>query len=889
MAEPAAAREPAATAPTRARLRDAGDPAPAPPPRPRLTIRRRRLRRAAIVVGLVAGAGLALAWWLAARAKPATRVPGEALAEITDRLAKPLPAGAPEPAFADVTAAAGLGDFVSFAGERSSQLPEDMGAGAAWGDYDGDGDVDLFVVAAGGPLTLAAAQRAPSRLYENLGGGRFRAAAGFPETRILGMSAAWGDVEGDGDLDLAVSGYDTLLLFRNQGGGRFVRDERFASPPGFWSGSAWGDFDRDGDLDLYVCGYVQYTPADAGAPSLAATQQYGTQVPYTLNPASFEPERNLLLENDGEGSFTEVAALWGVANPEGRSLGALWHDFDDDGRLDLYVANDISDNALFLNRGDTFEDGAHAAWVADHRGAMGLAAGDFDRDGDDDLFITHWLAQENALYQSRLRASPPPPDAPLLAPPDAGARPPRLTFTDVGVQVGVGAIALPVVGWGTELADFDADGWLDIAVLNGSTVESRSDRRRLEPQPPFLLWNQGGRSFHDLAPRLPALAEPRVGRGLATADYDDDGDVDLLLVHHDGGVQLLRNDMQRGHWLQLRLRERLAGGGLGQGEGAAVVAWAGGVPLRRAATGSSYLSQSSRTLHFGLGAATAVERLEVRWPDGSVEQLAGLDGDARWELVQGEGAPRRLTPPRAPAAAAQGRQRVMEFWAAQRAGMDAVKRDGDLAVAVRHFRAALALDPTHEDSRYYLATCLWALGQRSAALAELETLTRGNALSLRGYRQWAVYRAMSAAGPEDLAAARAAAERALAINGEETGSLMLLGELALLAADETAAERHLAHACRTNPKAVGGYFLRGYLAWRRGDDAAARELLQSAREALGPEWKPRGAVAEGDVLQRQHRDETPLSRSWEQWNGSADELGRTFAPLAEHLASRAAA
>jgi hypothetical protein len=858
-------------------------------PRPVPRSRRARLRRAALALAVVAVAAGGLAWWLALRGRPATRVPGEALADITDRAARPLPSGAPQPAFADVTAAAGLAAFRSFAGERSSQLPEDMGGGAAWGDYDGDGDEDLFAVAAGGALSLPAERRAPSQLFENLGDGRFRRVAGFPDTRILGMGAAWGDAEGDGDLDLAVSGFDALRLFVNEGGGRFRRDPRFPSRPGFWAGLAWADFDRDGDLDLYVCGYVQYVPAAPGAAPRAATQQYASSVPYTLNPASFAPERNLLFENRGDGGFDEVALPWGVSNPQGRSLGALWHDFDDDGRLDLYVANDISDNAFFLNRGDTFEDAALAAWVADYRGAMGLAAGDFDRDGDDDLFITHWLAQENALYQSRLRSAPPPAGERLLAA-RAGGSGARLTFTDVGVQVGVGAIALPLVGWGAEMADFDADGWLDLVVSNGSTVESQADPRRLEPQLPFLLWNRGGRFFHDLAPRLPPMAVPRVGRGLATADYDDDGDLDVLLVHLDGGVQLLRNDMQRGHWLQLRLRQCLAGGGLGHGEGATAALWAGGAPLRRSATGASYLSQSSRTLHFGLGAARTIDRVEVRWPDGTLQELGPLAADARWELVQGEALPRRVAGGRrAAVAAASDRRAVVELWAAHRAGMDAMKRGGDCAAAIPHFRAAVALDPRHEDARYYLATCLWAGGERAAALAELETLQRVNAQSLRGFRQWAVYRATAGGGASALAAARAAAERAVAINGEETGSLLLLGELALLSGDARAAERHLTHACRTNPKAVGGFFLRAFLAWRRGEDDGARTLLAAARNALGPDWKPRGAAAEGDVRARAHRDETPLSRFWEEWDGATETPGRVFAALAIHLRSTTAA
>ena len=269
---------------------------------------------------------------------------------IVDRLLDPgrnLPPGAPEPRFTDVTKAAGLASFRQFQGPRTSQLPEDMGSGVAWGDFDNDGLDDLFVVSGGGSLDLPASQLAPSLLYRNLGDGRFEKVQDFRDLRIRGTGAAWGDYNNDGWLDLVVTGYDTIILFRNDHG-HLVRDKSFPSPKGFWTGVCWGDYNRDGYLDLYVCGYVKYRPGERN--DSANSTQFGLEVPFTLNPASYEPERNLLFRNNGNGTFTEVAKELGVSNPEGRSLSALWHDFDGDGWPDLYVANDISENKLYLNR-----------------------------------------------------------------------------------------------------------------------------------------------------------------------------------------------------------------------------------------------------------------------------------------------------------------------------------------------------------------------------------------------------------------------------------------------------------------------------------------------------------------------------------------------------------
>jgi len=368
------------------------------PKRP-LGRRRKTLYRTVSIVVTVALVGTFIALYAFRASRPDEYATGEDHSDITRRLSRGIPDGAPEPRFVDVTVSAGLDGFRTFSGIRTSQLPEDMGAGAAWGDYDNDGDEDLFLVSAGGPLTAADDELAPSRLYENRGDGTFAEVADFPVTRVVGMSAAWGDYDGDGNLDLVLTGFNTLRLYRNEDG-RLVRDPGFPSPKGFWAGASWSDFDRDGDLDLYVCGYVQYVPDITGKNRVSS--QYGRKIPYTLNPSSYTPERNLLFVNRGDGSFDEAAEAHGVSNPGGRSLVALWHDLNDDGWPDLYVANDISDNALYLNREGRLEDTSHAAWVSDYRGAMGLAAGDWNRDGDDDLFVTHWVAQENALYDSRL-------------------------------------------------------------------------------------------------------------------------------------------------------------------------------------------------------------------------------------------------------------------------------------------------------------------------------------------------------------------------------------------------------------------------------------------------------------------------------------------------------
>jgi len=825
----------------------------APDNRNRLSRRMHRVRLA-VRWSLLGLAGCLLLWLGMGQLSRERRYnPGEEIEGITREMERPagLPGGGLR--FIDITREAGLSSFLTFAGQRTSQLPEDMGGGVAWGDYDNDGDDDLFVVSAGGPLHAPEAELAPSILYENIGGGRFLPHAGFPDLQIRGMGAAWADVDNDGWLDLAVTGYDTILMFLNRQG-QFAPSGTIRPRPGFWTGASWGDFNRDGWPDLYVCGYVKYR-YDLSQRTVR-TQQFGQAVPHTLNPSSYAPERNLLFRNDGKGGFQEVAAQLGVDNPSGRSLSALWHDFDNNGWPDLYVANDISESKLYLNREGRFEDAGSSAWVAEYRGSMGLAAGDFDRDGDDDLFISHWVAQQFALYESLLAQQS------LLKTGGGKSEGAILHFTDVAEMRGIGQPTLRSIGWGAEFADFDSDGWLDLAVAAGSTFESDGEPKRLLGLPSFLFRNIRGENFAAVADEGFPLRAARVSRGLAVSDFDGDGDVDLAIVDLDGGVRLIRNDSRQGHNLRLSLRGRPDRPWSG-GDGAQVTAWLGGTRLRRTVSSASYLSQSSRSVHIGLGEASMADRVAVRWPDGQVEDVGPLKAGVTWRLTPGQ-------PPLALRAGMSERERQIAFWDRQRAAMDRLKRDRDPRSAALLFRDALALDPRHEDARYYLASCLASLGDARGAMREIEALLAVNPSSHRALQRLAYLRAAKARGESDLRQAAKEARRAHALNPEETGALLLLAEIELLRGRPEESKAQLIKVVRSNHRSALAHFLLAYLEMRAGKGAASRAQLEATVRARGKEWKPRGSVQEGDVEQRMHEDTSLLAPLAETWDGKQD-------------------
>lgn len=572
--------------------------------------RMKRTTRIWVALGAtVTGTGLvvALAAWTGARRDTDL---ADGSASVSRDFVHSAPTEAPELTFVDVAAEVGLTESHA-PGARNRLLPEDTGSGLAWGDVDGDGDPDLYVV------DFAA----PNRLYLNQGDGTFQEAAeaaGVADEPGFGMGAAFADYDDDGDLDLYVTNRGPNRLFRNRGDGTF--DEMSAAAgvddPSWSTGAVWGDLDRDGHLDLYVANYLAFD--DAAVRTLGSGSGHGagrwTEVPYTLNPNAFDPQPNRFYRNRGDGTFEEVALPSGVSNPGGRSLAVTACDLDGDGWLDLYVNNDVSPNALFRNQGEDglpglFEDRSAAAGVADPRGSMGLSVTDLDGsetggpDGLPDLFVSHWVAQENALYQA-VRG--------------AGG---RLEYRDRSRNRRLAEVSIERVGWGSVFADLDLDGRSDLVVVNGSTLERPGQAEHLTPETMFLFWNEGDR-FHDLAPQAgEATARPHNARGLAAADYDLDGDVDLAVSVNRGPPLLLRNDTPREHHgLAVRLEAPAAAL-----HGARVeVETSVGRQVRWLGCDASFLSGHEPALLFGLGSEDIARSVTVTWADGTTSRLESV-------------------------------------------------------------------------------------------------------------------------------------------------------------------------------------------------------------------------------------------------------------------------
>ncbi|MFQ5889198.1 MAG: FG-GAP-like repeat-containing protein [Gemmatimonadota bacterium] len=796
---------------------------------------------AALGVLFVVGSAGAIVWSVLRR-QPTHR-PGEEVEGLSAELARSLPDDYPRVTFTDVSAEAGI-RFRHFFGDRSSQLPEDMGSGAAWGDYDNDGWLDLFVVNETGPLTLSddetASSPAHSVLYHNHGDGSFTevsAAAGV-DFRGLGMAAAWGDYDNDGWPDLFVSAYGNNVLYRNDGDGTFTdvtRESGLGGRAGFWAGASWGDYDRDGFLDLYVAGYVRFSPGPTGQASL----QYDVEVPASINPSAFEPERNLLFHNNADGTFTEVADRVGVGGRRGRSLAAVWSDLNEDGWPDLYVANDVSDNALFRNLGNGyFEDVSHAALVADYRGAMGLAVGDWDGDLDRDIFVTHWIAQENALFNSLLSRF-----SGLDNPPVSGLR-----FMDEADRYGLGQIALDFIGWGTSFIDYDNDGRLDLFVVNGSTFQDPARPQLLIPMPDQLFWNRGPtEGFYDVSSVSgPYFGQEYVGRGAAFGDYDNDGDVDVFVVNNGGPGVLLRNDGgNRNAWLKVLLHGTRSNR---SALGAKLRLVAGGrAQIREVGAQSSYLSQNSPIEHFGLGSLREVDTLAIAWPSGSKQLLIALAANqtvlVAEERERADGVPAGAHR----SATTDARERVHRFWELYRQATRH-RVAGETRAAAANYARALELNETHQDALYYLGNMYFELGEFAKAEQSWLRLVEVDPNSSRGHSQLGVlYSCFEEERYADIERAEAEFRRALEINREETGPLLHLGQLAAIRGDLSSAREQLDAVTRSNFRSVTAHYLKGYLAWKEDRLGEAEQLFATAVRYAQPAPPLHGVRGEGDT------------------------------------------
>ncbi len=805
----------------------------------RLTKRRRSLLITVSGGGLflIATAVIGLRWH---RPEPTYRAE-ERVEGVTSELARSLPADYPRVAFTDVTRASGI-TFRHFSGTRASWLPEDMGSGAAWGDYDNDGWVDLAIANEVGSIDAPDAERRKSPahavLYHNNHDGTFTdvTAKSGVEFHGWGMAVAWADYDNDGHIDLLITAYGHNVLYHNNGDGTFT-DRSTASgigaPEGFWTGAAWGDYDKDGLLDLYVTGYVQFTRQKSTKAGVSG--KYDVENPASINPLAFPGERNLLFHNNGNGTFTELAQSAGVANPAGRGLAASWVDLDEDGWPDLYVANDVSQNVLYRNLGKgKFKDIGEAALVSDYRSSMGIAVGDWNGDGLQDVFLTHWLAQGNALYDNKLDRTPPPATSHAREP---------LTFMDESDHFGLGQISLDYIGWATSFIDYDNDGKLDLFVVNGSTLQTRDDPTSLVPMQSKLFWNRGTtEGFFDVSPVSGSyFGTAYVGRGAAFADYDNDGDIDVFVVNHGGPGLLLRNDGgNRNHWVQVEVRGTKSNR---QGLGAKVRLVAGGVAqVRQVGAQSPYLSQNSLIETFGLGAQTTADTIAVTWPSGGHDVRTAVASNQRVLIVEG-GA---LTTVRA-GVPTTDRAGVQRFWELYReATSQRIARQTRLAADT--YARALELNPDHEDVLYYFGSMREELGDFASAAHAWQHLVSVNPGSARTHSQLgALYLCLDANAPLHLDSAEVHLRRAHELNMEENGPLVHLGVLALVRGDLAAARRQFATVLATHAASAPAHFYSGYVAWKEHNAVRAREEFRRAVSAPKPVSAKPGVAVEGDT------------------------------------------
>jgi len=525
--------------------------------------------------------------------------------------------------FTDHTAAAGI-DFLHVTGASGEMyVVETMGSGAIFFDYDGDLDPDLYLVNSGALPGFEPTNPVSGALFRNDGAGRFSQVTALSglDFQGYGMGVAAADYDNDGDVDLYVTEFGPNRLFRNNGDGSFteVTEAAGVGNPLWGVSASWSDLDGDGNLDLYVANYLNFSFDNHPD----CTKRKGGKVLRSYcGPILFGGLPDALYRNRGDGTFEDVSRQAGVALPHGKGLGVVAFDYDRDGLADLYVANDTAPNFLFRNEGGMrfSEVGLESGTAYDGDGralaGMGVDVGDYDRDGDMDLFVTNFQGEFNTLYRNAKNQF----------------------FTDVSALAGLARPSARVLGFGTAFVDLDNDGFVDLVVANGhihdnaaELTEGASYRQRNQ-----LFWNRGDGHFEEIREAGPGFELVKVSRGLAVGDLEGDGDLDLLFTNSGDRPDLLRNESPSGNALRLLLIGRRANRDavgaklfldLGEDERTTIELLAG----------SSYASQNERVVHIGLGQRTKIQGLRIDWPGSGEEILGPLQAGELVIVVEGLG------------------------------------------------------------------------------------------------------------------------------------------------------------------------------------------------------------------------------------------------------------
>jgi enediyne biosynthesis protein E4 len=542
---------------------------------------------------------------------PAQRATGRAKAVVT---------------FEEVSAKASRITWVhNNAHSEERYLPETVGAGCAFFDYDNDGWMDIYLVNSGPSDFYTPVAPLKNALYRNNGNGTFTDVTDKAGVAggSFGMGVAAGDYDGDSRQDLYITSYGHNILYRNNGNGTFtdVTDKARVAATGWSTCAVWFDYNNDGKLDLFVSSFVQY---DKSQYTLCPADANGRRS-YCV-PRFFKPSPSRLFRNNGNGTFADVSKETGISDSAGKSFGAVATDVNNDGYLDLFVANDTVANFLFINKGGRrFEEIGLAAGVAygesgRERSGMGVDATDYDGNGWQDIFVANIDYEFFSLYRNQK----------------------DLTFTDEPGEIAPATQLLS--GWGLKFFDYDNDGDSDLLLVNGhpdDMVEGRVQRvKYLEP---MLMFENSGRTFKNVSAQSgAAFAKEFSGRGLAVGDFDNDGDLDALVSNNGQAPVLLRNEGgNRNNWVGLQL---IATKSNPSAAGASITWQAGGVRRSRFKTsGGSYLASHDPREVLGIGSASKIDSLEIRWPSGKVDKLANLPVNTYVKVVEGEGVARSET------------------------------------------------------------------------------------------------------------------------------------------------------------------------------------------------------------------------------------------------------